>query len=76
MEIKVGDYVRTKKGYIGKIIKIREKIETYKNDRKAYLVDWSGKKATYISQIKNIKHSPNKINLIEKRRLCKWNESM
>ena len=76
MEIKVGDYVRTKRGYIGKVIKIRERIETYKNNREAYLVDWGGKRATYISQIKDIKHSNNIIDLIEERRLCEWNESM
>lgn len=66
MEIEVGEWVRTKKGYIGKVIKIRERIETYKNDREAYLVDWSHKRATYISQIKDIKHSNNKIDLIQK----------
>lgn len=65
MEIKVGEYVRTKRGNIGKVIKIRERIETYKNDRKAYLIDWGGKRAIYISQIKDIKHSNNIIDLIE-----------
>ena len=65
MEIKVNDYVRNKRGYIGKVIKIRERIETYKNDREAYLVDWGGKRATYISQIKDIKHSPNIIDILE-----------
>lgn len=64
-EIKIGEYVRNKKGYIGKVIKIRKRIETYKNDREAYLVDWCGKRATYISQIKDIKHSSNPIDLIE-----------
>ena len=65
MEIEVGEWVRTKKGYIGKVIKIRERIETYKNDREAYLVDWNHKRATYISQIKDIKHSNNIIDLIQ-----------
>jgi len=64
-KIEVGEYVRTKRGYIGKVIKIRERIETYKNDREAYLVDWGGKRATCISQIKDIKHSKNIIDLIE-----------
>ena len=73
--IEAGEYVRTKRGYIGKVIKIRERIETYKNDREAYLVDWCGKRATYISQIKDIKHSKNIINLIEVRRLCEWIQS-
>ena len=61
-EIKIGDYVRTKKGRIGKVIFVSNVIgrETPK-----YLIDWNDGKAYYISQVKDIKHNENIINLIK-----------
>lgn len=65
MEICVGEYVRTKKGHIGKVVYIRTPLEGLKNDRTAYFIDWDNRKSYYISQIKDIKHSKNIIDLIE-----------
>ena len=64
-EIKVGDYIRTKKGKIGKVISINPPYSTYKYDRTSYLIQWEIAKAYYISQMKDIKHGSNIIDLIE-----------
>lgn len=63
--IEVGEYVRTEKGKIGKVIKIRLPLKGLKNDRVAYLIEWADEKIYYISMIKDIKHSKNIIDLIE-----------
>lgn len=66
-EIEVGDYVRTKEGEIHKVIKIIE------DDG-----DWDyyccGNNVGYFA-MDIAKHSKNIIDLIEKRRLCKWRTS-
>ena len=62
MEIKVGDYVRTKKGYIGKVIDISN---VTGQKRKKYLIKWNIGKVYYITNIKIIKNSSNIIDLIE-----------
>ena len=70
-DIKVGDYVRTEWGDIEKIIKI---------DKENIIVnieeDEEGRtycKMCYKNEIK--KSSPNIIDLIEVRRLCKWTKN-
>ena len=67
--IKEGDYIRTKKGNIGKVINITN-ITMQK--RKKYLIKWNIAKAYYITEMRIVKYSKNIIDLIEVRRLCKW----
>ena len=55
-EIKVGEYIRTKLGDIKKITEGFEFVIERYNE----------------SFNKIVKHSPNLIDIIEKRRLCKW----
>ena len=74
-DIKVGEYIRTKIGHIGKVVYIRKPLEGLKNDRIAYLINWDNGKAYYISQVKDVNHSFNIIDLIKKRRLCEWERS-
>ena len=59
-EIKVGEYIKTVAGYIGKIINYDDGMYTAK--MRDITID------LYIDDIKN--HSKNMIDLIEKRRLC------
>ena len=74
-EIKSGDYVRTKTGNIHKVTKI---IPYYENDKLVYDrqgLYWDNKHSGYeIWQLEDIiiKYSSNIIDLIEVRRLCKW----
>lgn len=58
MEIEVGEYLRTQGGYI------------YKALGEQLYLDNTGETVNFIEEI--IKHSKNIIDLIEKRRLCKW----
>ena len=58
--MEIDEYIRTPKGKLGKVIRIWKC-----KDRKRYLIDWGNGKATYISQIKNIKHSKDIIDLIQ-----------
>ena len=58
MEIKVNDYVRTKKGYICKILEIHDE---YSDD---YL-DWNDIHSASIRKSRVVKNSPNIIDLIE-----------
>lgn len=60
MDIKVGEYVRSELGSIGKITKIEDNKFLYENKT---LITWIGNVT---------KHSFNLIDLIEKRRFCKW----
>lgn len=63
--MEVGEYVRTQNGRIGRVIKIWVWEETSKRKKQThYLIDWGGK-ASYISILKNLKHSKNIIDLIE-----------
>ena len=68
-DIKVGEYVRTKSGNIGKVLDITN---VTMQKRKKYLIKWNISKAYYITAIRIVKHSKNIIDLIEVRRLCKW----
>ena len=74
-EIKVGDWIRTNWGHIGKL----KRIELDKNDKglKWYVFDHKEFeiniiKEEYINKPDIVKHSPNLIDIIEERRLCKW----
>ncbi len=63
-EIKVGEYCRTTEGYIGKYIKdtsVKGVVEIKDNE----MIFPTGKHNI-------VKHSPNLIDIIEERRLCKW----
>ena len=62
MEIKVGEYVRTKKGNIGKVLDITT---CTGQKRKKYLIKWNIVKAYYITGTTIVKHSPKIIDLIE-----------
>lgn len=68
-EIKVDDFIRTKDGYILKVININD----FRPPESKYCTE-----ASYLTDIRFIgnddivKHSPNIIDLIEKRRLCEW----
>ena len=61
-EIKVGEYVRTKSGNIGKVLDITN---VTMQKRKKYLIKCNISKAYYVTAIRIVKHSPNIIDLIE-----------
>ena len=67
-EIKVGEYIRSKDGYIGKVQKLKPDFEYNQN----YLICEKDNvmASNYTENI--AKHSPNIIDLIEVRRLCEW----
>ena len=78
-EIKVGDWIRTNWGHIGKL----KRIELDKNDKslKWYVFDHKEFeiniiKEEYINKPYIVKHSSNLIDIIEERRLCKWKISL
>lgn len=60
MELEIDEYIRTPKGVIGKVINIYDYSKSTH-----YLIDWNTNRPYCISQIKNIKHSKNIIDLIE-----------
>lgn len=60
MELNIGEFIRTKKGNIGKVVYISNIA-----NRKSYAIEWNKTKTYFISQIKDIKHSKNIIDLIE-----------
>lgn len=71
MEICVNEYVRT----TNKGIKRIDNIDNNKTVNKyLYCIgeDWDGKCYGFIKTTEILKHSPNIIDLIEERRLCKW----
>ncbi len=71
-EIKVGEYVRTKEGIIGKvIIDYNGRCNNPKCDRKHVSC-----KNTYYCEEDIVNHSKNIIDLIEVRRLCEWNRNI
>lgn len=66
--IKVGEYVRTQNGIIGKIKHINDDMFEFEDNNRTYI--------DYKSQnFYNSKFSKIIINLIEVRRFCKWRES-
>ncbi len=62
MEIKVGEYIRTKKGNIGQVLDIST---CTGQKRKRYLIKWNIAKAYYITGTTIVKHSRKIIDLIE-----------
>ena len=71
-EIKVGEYTRNEDGYIEKVDSFDKLTNIYK-DEEGILRKWEGEDVwgnEYSSII--VKHSPNLIDIIEERRLCKW----
>lgn len=74
MEIRVGEYVRTKRG-IAKVLKVKTvKTKIYGKHDVVYLIDKCPR--MYITGTEFIKHSFNIIDLIEVRRLRKWKISI
>lgn len=70
-EIIVGDYVRTKKGIIAKVISVE--IEKYDDGTAETFIETELNPGYLDYTNKDIvKHSPNIIDLVEKRRLCEW----
>lgn len=67
-EIKVGDWIRDREGHITKII---QTLSLFK-DVELYL----GEDGYQYSDNAIVKHSPNLIDIIEERRLCKWKRSV
>ncbi len=73
-DIKVGEYVRTKRG-IAKVLEVKTvQPKMYGKHDKAYLIDKCPR--MYITETEFIKHSFNLIDLIEVRRLCEWENSI
>ena len=69
MEIKVGEYVRTKKGIIGTL---KSQELTYPEPSE-WILDVNGKEVVIVEcEDYPVKHGFNIIDLIEVRRLCKW----
>lgn len=79
-EIKVGDFIRTIKGNICKVLRVREKHRFMTSSGhpsvspERYFVD--NNKQYSISKPYVKKHSKNIIDLIEVRRLCEWTFSI
>ena len=71
MEVKVGEYVRTKEGYIAKITEIDHHIWF---DSIVYKESGIPKYELSKEEFSNlvIKHSKDIIDLLKARRLCRW----
>lgn len=69
--IEVGDYIRTKDGYIRKVTQVNKKGSYEGLCYGAYSVDKKYKYSVGISAKKIKSHSENIIDLIEERRFCK-----
>lgn len=72
MEIEVGEYVRTKDGFIDRIDSFNINTNIYHCENGLW-IDTENKIAVHL---KNVKHSKNIIDLIEVRRLCEWENSI
>lgn len=69
-EIKVGDFIRSNDGYIGKITSIRQ---NSKRECDTYYSCDNCMASEFYERIK--KHSKHIIDVIEVRRLCEWKRS-
>ena len=67
-DIKVGDFVRLKQGYIGTV----ENINDFREPSMKYVVDIQKIDLVFVGDDDIVKHSKQLIDLIEVRRLCKW----
>lgn len=65
-KFEIGEYVKTKKGKIGKVLSIDEDPEW---------IETTLDKGNVMHISEFIKHSKQLTDLIEVRRLCKWKES-
>lgn len=82
-EIKVGEYVRTTQGYIAKITDIDDKFihaDTtiycdYEESPLMFIEEKMLDGTIFKASDYILKHSPNIIDLIQERRLCKWTKS-
>lgn len=72
MDIKIGEYVRTNKGNIGKVIEKRIGRNIDDTSRKEYLTIYMLNTGLWTITQYIIKHSKNIIDLIEVRRLREW----
>lgn len=70
-DIKVGEYIRTKNGRIGKVLEVSYKKEHCRYDHDRYLVKWDYKTCYYIGNKTIENHSSYKTDIVEVRRLCK-----
>lgn len=68
MEIKVGDYIRTKDGYIGKVININN----FRDPETKICVDFNLSDYIFIAEKDIKKHSPNIIDLIEVKDVIRY----
>ena len=64
-EIKVGDFVRLKQGYIGTV----ENINDFREPIMKYAVDIQKRDLVFVGDDDIVNHSKNKIDLVEERRL-------
>lgn len=76
-EIKVGDYIRTNRGHIGRLKRIE--LDQYDTFLKWYIYDEklfeiNIVKETYINKPYIVKHSPNIIDLLEVKDVIKYQE--
>lgn len=79
-EIQVGEYVRTTQGYIAKITDIDNNFihadDTiycgYEESSLMFIEEKMLDGTTFRAEDYILKHSPDIIDLIEERRLCKW----
>ena len=66
-EIKVGEYVRTKRVIIDRVVKISDNYIFLKTT--VFITEY-GESYTFIKKTDVVKHSPNLIDIIEERRCC------
>lgn len=74
-EIKIGDYIRTYDGSIGKLVEIIPNVlNNLKIDVKREIIHCDNSIDNYIYTRKGliVNNSEQPIGLIEERRLCKW----
>ena len=73
-EIKVNEYARLQNGVIGTVIEIKTVSTNMRGEHVyAYKLGKTKKYNSYwVEDYAIVKHSPNLIDIIEERRLCKW----
>ena len=76
-KIEIGEYVRTKTGYIAKLIGINRELGLLEFDKPIYKEKYKPSNIISFTKFNKryLKHSKNIIDLIEVRRLCEWIKS-